>query len=70
MPRRSFEDVRREEREAIAAFAEARGQAAEALASEGKIDPDEARWLRARLRAFAGDVRAGLHHEEERADGR
>jgi hypothetical protein len=52
------------ERELIAAYAERRCAAVQALVEARRVSAEEAALLQDRLRAFAGDIRAGLHLEE------
>ena len=60
MSRRSFTNIRAEQREEDARYLEAKALGTLAMVADGRIDADEAERHARRLRAIADDIRTGL----------
>jgi len=62
---RDEREIVRAERAAVAAYAARQCGQIDALIARGRVGAEEGGLLKDRLRAFAGDIRAGLHVQEE-----
>lgn len=61
MPRKTFDDIRAEERAAVDAYAGHKADGAQLLVAQGKCTAEGAAIFAQQLRAFGSDVAAGLH---------